>query len=90
MIGGRVETGRKKVPDVTLTFALWHAIIHVFINESDAEAEGNAGMSIMQRAARRRARIRRAALSGAVLGCCRLPFLRVAAGSRTDLLAARH
>ena len=55
------------MPDVTLTFALWHAIIHVFINESDAEAEGNAGMSIMQRAARRRARIRRAALSGAVL-----------------------
>lgn len=67
MTGGRVETGRKKVPDVTLTFALWHAIIHIFINESDAEAEGNAGMSIMQRAARRRARIRRAALSGAVL-----------------------
>ena len=67
MTGGRVETGRKKVPDVTLTFALWHAIIHVFINESDAEAEGNAGMSIMQSAARRRARIRRAALSGAVL-----------------------
>ena len=67
MTGGRVETGRKKVPDVTLTFALWHAIIHVFVNESDAEAEGSAGMSIMQRAARRRARIRRAALSGAVL-----------------------
>lgn len=67
MTGGRVETGRKKVPDVTLTFALWHAIIHVFINESDAEAEGNAGMSIMQRAARRRARICRVALSGMVL-----------------------
>lgn len=44
--------------------ACYNTRIH---HESDAEAEGNAGMSIMQRAARRRARIRRAALSGAVL-----------------------
>ncbi len=40
MTGGRVETGRKKVPDVTLTFALWHAIIHVFINELTQKRRG--------------------------------------------------